>query len=298
MNNKKGSPTNPEKMPQNKNWRSLTKTNGRLLLGGLVCLSAAFSTNIYKIRPADDDLTSGFEVASGLEVKTFATEPSLRNPTNMDIDAKGRIWVCEGVNYRPKLNPNNKGQDEGDRILILEDTDGDGKADKEKVFYQGNDVNAALGIAVLGNKAIVSVSPNVFIFTDTDGDDKADKKELLFTGLGGEQHDHAVHAFTFGPDGKLYFNFGNEGKQIKDKDGKPLVDREGNEIANNGKPYRQGMVFRCDLDGSNIEVLAHNFRNNYEVAVDSYGTLWQSDNDDDGNRGVRINYVMPYGNYG
>ena len=58
------------------------------------------------------------------------------------------------------------------------------------------------------------------------------------------------------------------------------------------------MVFRCDLDGSNFEVLGHNFRNNYEVAVDSFGTLWQSDNDDDGNRGVRINYVMEYGNYG
>ncbi len=58
------------------------------------------------------------------------------------------------------------------------------------------------------------------------------------------------------------------------------------------------MVFRCDLDGSNFEVLAHNFRNNYELAVDSFGTLWQSDNDDDGNRGVRINYVMEYGNYG
>ena len=57
------------------------------------------------------------------------------------------------------------------------------------------------------------------------------------------------------------------------------------------------MVFRCDPDGSNVESLAHNFRNNYEVAVDSYGTMWQSDNDDDGNRGVRINYVMDYGNY-
>jgi len=58
------------------------------------------------------------------------------------------------------------------------------------------------------------------------------------------------------------------------------------------------MVFRCDLDGSHVEVLAHNFRNNYEVAVDSFGTLWQSDNDDDGNRSVRINYVMEHGNYG
>jgi putative heme-binding domain-containing protein len=58
------------------------------------------------------------------------------------------------------------------------------------------------------------------------------------------------------------------------------------------------MVFRCNLDGSHVEVLGHNFRNNYEVAVDSYGALWQSDNDDDGNKGVRINAVFEHGNYG
>ena len=62
--------------------------------------------------------------------------------------------------------------------------------------------------------------------------------------------------------------------------------------------YLGGMVFRCNPDGSDFEVLGHNFRNNYEVAVDSFGNLWQSDNDDDGYRGVRINYVMEYGNYG
>ncbi len=68
-----------------------------------------------------------------------------------------------------------------------------------------------------------------------------------------------------------------------------------------GRPfstYKQGKVFRCNIDGSNVEILGHNFRNNYEVAVDSYGRMWQSDNDDDGNKGVRINYVMDYGNYG
>src|SRR5205807_67426 len=79
---------------------------------------------------------------------------------------------------------------------------------------------------------------------------------------------------------------------------KPVIDLDGNEVNNHGHPYRMGMVFRCDQDGSNVETLAWNFRNNYEVAVDSFGTLWQSDNDDDGNRGVRINYVMEYGNYG
>jgi hypothetical protein len=63
-------------------------------------------------------------------------------------------------------------------------------------------------------------------------------------------------------------------------------------------PYQQGMVFRCYLDGSGLETLGWNFRNNWMVTVDSFGTLWQSDNDDDGNRAVRINYVMEYGNYG
>lgn len=241
---------------------------------------------------------AGLQTANGLETKLFASEPMLVNPTNVDVDEKGRVWVCEAYNYRSELNPSNPKKSQGDRILILEDTNGDGQADNSKVYYQGTDVNAALGIHVIGNKVIVSCSPNVFLFTDTNGDDKPDKKELLFTGIGGKQHDHAMHAVVFGPDGKLYFNFGNAGDQIKDKNGNVIKDEAGAEVNGKGKPYRQGMVFRCNLDGSDFEVLGNNFRNNYEVAVDSYGTMWQSDNDDDGNRGVRINYVMEYGNYG
>src|SRR5215217_2186881 len=241
---------------------------------------------------------AGIDVAEGLQAQLFASEPMIGNPTNIDIDARGRVWVCEALNYRPQLNPENPQRAEGDRILILEDTNGDGKADTSKVFYQGNDVNAALGVAVLGNKVIVSCSPNVFVFTDTNGDDKPDSKEVLFSHVGGEQHDHAIHAFTFGPDGKLYFNFGNAGDSIKDRNGNVIRDVDGNLVNGKGNPYRQGMVFRCDMDGSNFEVLANNFRNNYEVAVDAFGNMWQSDNDDDGNMGVRINYILEYGNYG
>ena len=241
---------------------------------------------------------AGLEAAEGLEATLFASEPLIGNPTNIDVDAKGRVWMCETLNYRPQMNPDNPQRAEGDRILILEDLNGDGRADTSKVFYQGPDVNAALGIAVLGNKIIVSSSPNVLVFTDNNGDDIPDSKEILFTGLGGEHSDHAVHSFTFGPDGKLYFNFGNEGKQLLDKNGKPLKDKKGNLINSKGEPYRQGMVFRMNPDGTELEVLAHNFRNNYEAAIDSYGTIWQSDNDDDGNQSTRINYVMEFGNYG
>ncbi len=241
-----------------------------------------------------ENALAGLDVATELEVRMVAGEPSLRDPTNIDVDYRGRIWVTEGFNYRP--HPGIPMSPEGDRILILEDHDGDGVADTVKVFYQGPEINVPLGICVLPDRVIVSQSPYVWAFFDDDGDDRADRKEILFQGIQGEQHDHGVHAFSFGPDGKLYFNFGNEGKTLKDKNNKEVLDQFGEPI---GSPkYKQGMVFRCDPDGSNLERLGHNFRNNYEAAIDSYGTIWQSDNDDDGNRGVRINYVMEYGNFG
>ncbi|MEJ7692671.1 PVC-type heme-binding CxxCH protein, partial [Daejeonella sp.] len=237
----------------------------------------------------------GLLVVPGLKVQTMATEPALINPTNIDVDERGRVWVTEAYNYRFQIN-SNKPRPEGDRILILEDKDGDGRLETRKVFYQGPEVNAPLGISVLGNRVLISQSPYVWALYDDNGDDKADRKEILFQGIGGEQHDHGIHTFTFGPDGKLYFNFGNEGKTLKDKNNKVVLDQDGDEIG--PQKYREGMIFRCDPDGSNVECLGNNFRNNYELAVDSYGAIWQSDNDDDGNRGVRINYVMDYGNYG
>ena len=245
-------------------------------------------------RHLPQNAVKGLTVADGLEVTMMASEPVLRDPTNIDVDDRGRIWVTEAFNYRPFRNPTVAPQ--GDRIMILEDKDGDGIAETSKVFYQGPEINAPLGICLVGNKVFVSQSPYVWIFYDDNNDDSADRKEILFQGISGEQHDHGMHAFTSGPDGKLYFNFGNAGVSLRDKNNKVVYDQYGDSI---GSPkYRQGMVFRCDPDGSHIERLAHNFRNNYEVAVDSYGTMWQSDNDDDGNRGVRINYVMDYGNYG
>lgn len=238
------------------------------------------------------------KVHQGLEVSLFASEPMFSNPTNIAIDDRGRVWVCEAFNYRNQYNPKNPVKHEGDRIMILEDTDGDGKADKSKVFYQGKDVNSALGISLVGDKVIVSCSPNVFVFTDANHDDIPDKKEILYQGIQGTQHDHGMHTFVFGPEGRLYFNFGNEGKCLLNAAGDTIVDVNGHKVVTNGKPFRQGLVLRADIDGSNVEVLGHNFRNNYEVAVDPYGTMWQSDNDDDGNKGTRINYVMEYGNYG
>ncbi len=259
--------------------------------------SKYWSRNRINPPEIDHDLhsvLSQFDVHPELEVSLFAAEPMLVNPSNIDIDHLGRVWVCEVLNYRGRRGT----RPEGDRILILQDTDGDGRADQQTVFYQGPDIDSAHGVCVLGDRALVSAGSQVFYLIDEDGDSRADQKQVLFSGIDGSQHDHGIHAFVFGPDGKLYFNFGNAGRQIKDRQGQPLVDAAGQTVSVANRPYQEGMVFRCNLDGSQFETLAWNFRNNWEVCVDSLGRMWQSDNDDDGNRGVRINYVMPFGNYG
>ena len=289
-------------LPHEESYRMRRVVAGWCLTGSLVvwlgAIGAMAGLRTERSAAAGEATPDTLRLPDDLTAELFAAEPLLSSPSDIDVDAKGRVWVCEVLNYRGKKET----RKEGDRILVLEDTDGDGKADKQTVFHQGRDVDSALGICVIGEgpgrKVIVSCAPDVFIFHDDDGDLKADRKESLFTKIGQPQHDHSVHAFVVGPDGRWYFNFGNTGKAVHDKDGKPVSDRFGNVVNDSGKPYRQGMVFRCLPDGTDFEVLGHNFRNNYEVAVDSFGSLWQSDNDDDGNKGVRINWVMEYGNYG
>ena len=236
--------------------------------------------------------TQGLKAADGMEVTLWAAEPDIVNPTNIDIDARGRVWVLEGVNYRRTL-PGMIGKDDrpaGDRIVILEDTDGDGKSDKTKVFAQDLSLRTPLGIAVLGDRVFVSQSPDLIVFTK-DEQDNILKKEVLLTGWRGIDHDHGLHAVTFGPDGRYYFNSGDPGFDVTDKSGKRFVSsRQG--------PYYAGTALRMNADGTDFTVLGHNFRNPYELAVDSFGNIWQTDNDDDGNAWVRLNYVLEGGNFG
>ena len=217
----------------------------------------------YGLKQARESI-AGMTTADGLSVTLFAAEPMVQNPTAMDIDSRGRVWITEAANYRKYASPPIR--PEGDRIMVLEDTKGDGEADKATVFYQDPSINSALGIAVLGKDVIVSVSPNVFILRDTDGDGVADKRFLLLTGTAGAQHDHSLHSFVHGTDGKLYFNFGNAGQHIRRPTGKlleiplhgviaaedikansePIIDLAGHVIEASRKPYQQGMVFRAD----------------------------------------------------
>jgi putative membrane-bound dehydrogenase-like protein len=246
-----------------------------------------------------------------LEATLWAESPQFFNPTNIDVDSKGRIWVTEAVNYRDFNNKPDRSHPQGDRVMILEDTDGDGKADKSNVFVQDKDLVAPLGIAVIGNKVIVSCAPNVIIYTDTNGDDKPDSKEIFLKGFGGYDHDHSLHSVVAGPDGNWYFNTGNAGPHtVTDKNGWTLrsgsiytggtpynKENQGNRKSDDGRVWVGGMALRIGKDGKGLKVLAHNFRNAYELAIDSYGNMWQNDNDDQVVT-CRTTWLMEGGNAG
>ena len=281
------------------------KLNRALLVG---VIAGVFPALPGYAQMSPEKSVQTFKMAPGLEATVWASEPGLVNPTNIDIDERGRIWANEGANYRKSVT-----RPEGDRIVILEDTKHTGVCDSYKVFVQDKKLQTPLGICKLGNKLFVSQSPSLFVYTiDASGDKPVGEPEIFFTGFGGINHDHGVHAAVFGPDGRFYFNCGNEGVKglITYGDGKPIIDILGSEVGDKGTVYRgkpkpkgffgarDGLAFSCNLDGSAFETYAYNFRNNYELCIDSFGTVWQSDNDDDGNQGVRINYVMEGGNFG
>lgn len=260
-----------------------------------------------------EDLTRYFDVPEGIEVKLWAESPLLSNPTAIDVDAEGRVWVAEGVNYR-RWNGRNPGieRPNGDRIVVLADTTGSGVCDRATIFAEDKDLVAPLGVCALEGKVIVSCSPNAFIYTDTDGDGKSDKKEVFLTGFGGHDHDHGLHSFVVGPDGRYWLAVGNAGPHlVTDKSGFHLrsgsLYRDGGQfqadnhpglVSDDGRVWTGGLILRVDPDGRNLTVMAHNFRNEYEVALDSFGRFYTEDNDDDGNQGCRTLECLEGGNHG
>jgi putative membrane-bound dehydrogenase-like protein len=243
-----------------------------------------------------------FSVPDGLEVTVWATTPQLSNPTNIDFDSRGRLWVAEGVNYRT----HSKRRPEGDRIVVLEDTDGDGSADSSHAFVQEPGLIAPLGIAVFENKVVVSQPPDLLVYTvNHDGkfDPAIDKKETLLTGFNGQNHDHSLHSVTAGPDGKWYWNQGNTGAQFTDKAGRKfsmgsayMMMELAGQKSDDGHVWVGGFAAKMNPDGSGLSIIGHNFRNSYEQTVTSFGDVFQSDNDDP--PACRVSAVMEGGNAG
>ena len=233
-----------------------------------------------------------------------------RNPTNIDVDSRGRVWVAEGLNYRLTRGGNRRFHriEDADKIKILEDTDGDGKADKVTVFAD-KVFPVPMGIAVeehhdkagkyTGCRVFVGNSPDLLVLEDTDGDDKADKRYPLLTGFGGIDSDHGVHGMVLGLDGKLYFSHGDGCCSVQqDHSERPqnfdVVDKSGRHVSSD----QLANTLRVNRDGTQFEIICDRQRNNYETSVNAFGNIFTSDNDDDGNRGCRVIWAMDGGHYG
>ena len=270
---------------------------------------AVFTTRPAKYKPVDFDTgpfavpTDLFTVPEGFEVTVWATSPQIFNPTNIDFDERGRMFVAEGVNYRGK-----KGRrKEGDRIVVLEDTLGAGKADKVTVFTQDINLESPLGVAHIDGKIVVSQPPDLLVYTDVNGDGaidlSVDKKEVLLTGFNGRQHDHSLHSATFGPDGKWNFNQGNTGADFTDKTGRHffmgspyMLQNIAGRRSDDGNVWIGGFSVRMNSDGSDLRIVGHNYRNSYEQTINSFGDMYQSDNDDP--PACRVSLIMEGGNAG
>jgi putative membrane-bound dehydrogenase-like protein len=228
--------------------------------------------------PPDKELAT-LAAAAEFDVTLFASEPLITNPAAIDVDTHGRVWVAEIQWYRGAAK-----DPPADKIKVLEDTDGDGAADKVTVFADG--LFAPMSVCVAGNRVYVATSPDLWVFEDNDGDLKADgPPKKLLTGFGGRNHDHGAHSLVLGPDHKWWMSHGDTGFDVTGSDGSRIK-------------YQWGAVLRGELDGSKLETVAVNFRNPYEVCVNSFGEAFLSDNDNDGNESVRICWIMEGGNYG
>ncbi len=141
-----------------------------------------------------------FDLAPELEATLWAENPNLAKPIQMNFDPEGRLWVASSSVY-PQIQP---GQKADDKILILEDTNGDGKADKTTVFADG--LLIPTGVIPGDGGAYVANSTELLFYKDIDGDGHADEKRVMLSGFGTEDTHHILHTLRWGMDGQLYMN--------------------------------------------------------------------------------------------
>lgn len=140
-----------------------------------------------------------FTIADGFDISLFASDPQIANPISITWDNRGRAWVSTSTTY-PQLKP---GVEPVDKIIILEDTDQDGKADKHTVFAENLLIPHAV-MPVEGG-AYVSTTTELLFLSDNDGDDRADKTKVIYTGFGHSDVHHTLHSMRWTPWGDLHF---------------------------------------------------------------------------------------------
>lgn len=201
----------------------------------------------------------GFTLPPGFEITLFAAEPDISKPINMEFDDRGRLWVSQSSEYPMAANPG-KGKD---RISILEDSDGDGKADKFTHFEDS--LNIPIGIMPMADGAIAYNIPNLYRYTDADEDGKADGQKVLFGTFGHQDTHGMINNLIRGFDGWIYACHGfTNSSTIAGSDGDSITMVSGN-------------TFRFRPDGSRVEQTSYGRVNPFGHAFDEWGYLYSAD---------------------
>jgi quinoprotein glucose dehydrogenase len=267
---------------------------------------------------------SGFRFPDDMTMDVYAAEPQLSGPVAICVDDRGRVFVAEEYRFNRGTEENrtrpflldvdlqidsleqrlaafekHKDKFEGgmdwftkvsDQIRLLEDTDGDGRADKSSVFAKFNEPldGLAAGVIARGGDVYVTCIPHLWLMRDEDGDGVADVRKSLHRGFGVNNAflGHDLHGLVWGPDGRLYFSVGDRGYNLVNHEGKHLYGP------------RRGAVFRCEPDGSHLEVVHTSLRNPQELAFDEFGNLFAADNNCDKGDLSRLVYVVEGGDSG
>lgn len=261
----------------------------------LLCSSPLLSAQDTPPRSLDDRL----------EISLFAEDPLLNTPTGIDVDHKGRVWVIESNTHFP---PEGYDKHPTDRLLILEDADGDGKAEA-KTFIDG--FTHTMSVAVkpvwmdpvlydseklpgdIGppTQVFLATRREIFLLEDTDGDDQCDKQtSLVRLETEGNYPHNGLAGFAFDGLGNMYFGFGeNLGADYK------IIGRDGTTYSGGGEG---GNIYQIQPDGTKLKHWATGFWNPHANCVDAFGRLFSVDNDPDSLPPCRLLHIIEGGDYG
>ncbi len=217
------------------------------------------------VRPtpwlAPDDERSGFHLPPNFEARLFAAEPQIAKPLNMAFDQQGRMWVTQSIEYP---YPAKSGAAPSDAVMILRDSDGDGRVNEVTQFAEG--LNIPIGILPYGTGCFCFSIPNLYYLQDTDGDGRCDRRDIVLGPFDTTRDTHGmVNSLRDGGDGWIYACHGfNNQSQVAGSDGHLVTMQSGN-------------TFRFRADGSRVELYTQGQVNPFGMTQDEWGYRYTAD---------------------